>query len=301
MFPQHGEAWAIRPEALAALVAVRDRVPATGTLDQLGRLHADAVARATRAAMPRKVAGMVAYQFGRVAVLPLSGVVTQRPNVQFAAAHEVLTADPAVGAIVWDVDSPGGSVSGVPEAAERLLSLRGRKPTVALSNSLTASAAYWLAAAADSVSVAPSSLTGSIGVYVVHEDRSRANDMAGVSVTYVYAGAKKIDRNPDQPLTGPAREAMQQQVNDYYGQFVAGVAKGRRTTLTAVRTGFGEGDVLTANRAVAANLADRVETLPAVLARLGASRSTRRSSAASEMSPQLAQAIQRQARAAALS
>lgn len=72
----------------------------------------------------RRVAGMPYYQVGRVAVIPLAGFITQRPNWltaygfgtsvgQFVAAHAELAADPAISGIVWDVDSPGGSVAGV--------------------------------------------------------------------------------------------------------------------------------------------------------------------------------------------
>jgi signal peptide peptidase SppA len=282
----YGEPWAIHPDKLRALVDAleRRRAGVAATSEDLERLRVaneERLKAATPGATVRDVRGMSVRQFGTVAVLPLYGTVTQRPGMftrysggtsaeQFAAAHEELVNDSAVSAIVWDVDSPGGSVAGVPEAADKLHALKGQKRTVASSNALMASAAYWLAASADEIVATPSSLTGSIGVYTAHEDHSRANAVAGVSVTYVYAGKKKVDGNPDAPLAEPARQAMQQMVDDYYGQFVAAVARGRKASLTAVRNGFGEGDVLTASRALTANLVDRVETLPATLARLGA-------------------------------
>lgn len=233
------------------------------------------------AASARRVAGMPYYQVGRVAVLPLAGFVTQRPGwltaygfatsaEQFTAAHAELAADSSIAGIVWDVDSPGGSVAGVPEAADKLLAMRGRKRTVAVSNTLMASAAYWLASAADEVVATPSSLTGSIGVYTVHEDYTKANEKAGVKVSYVAAGKYKVDGHAE--LTPTARESMQAMVNDYYGQFLASVAVARRTTPSAVRHGYGEGDTLTSQRAVAARLADRVATLDAVIRELGGTR-----------------------------
>lgn len=86
------------------------------------------------------------------------------------------------------MDSPGGGVGGVPEAFAALAAVRGRKPTVALSNPLMASAAYWLASAADQIVASPSALTGSVGVYHLHEDYSRAADAVGVTVSYIHAG-----------------------------------------------------------------------------------------------------------------
>lgn len=280
----YGQPWAILPEKLAELVAVfeRRRAGLVVALDDDGKGEGEPGPRPlTPGAKLREVAGVHVEQIGRVAVLPLFGTITQRPGVftrysggtsaeQFAAAHDELTRDDGVKSIVWDVDSPGGSVAGVPESAARLMELRGRKRTVAVSNTVMASAAYWLASAADEVVAAPSSLTGSIGVYTVHEDHSRRNESRGVSVSYISAGKYKTEGNYDGPLTDEARAAEQQMVDDFYDQFVRSVAKARGATPAAVRDGYGEGRVLTAERARGAGLVDRVATLGSVLRKLGA-------------------------------
>ncbi|QEL14155.1 S49 family peptidase [Limnoglobus roseus] len=77
-----------------------------------------------------------------------------------------------------------------------------------------------------------------------------------------------MEGNSNQPLGGEARAAIQQTIGDFYAQFVGGVAKARRMTAAAVRSGYGEGRVFTAERARAAKLVDRVETLSAPLARI---------------------------------
>ena len=299
-------AWAIRPALLP--LAARGFPFTLPPAAVKGMAHPFASAGGS----VRNVRGLPVRQVGRVAVVPLYGTVTQRPNwltsyglatsaEQFAAAVEELAADPGVGAVVFDVDSPGGSVAGVPEAATRLLALRGVKPTAAVSNAMNASAAYWLSSAADEVVAAPSSLTGSIGVYTVHEDQSGANDRAGVAVTYVYAGRRKVDGHPDAPLSDPARAAMQRQVDDYYDQFAGAVARHRNASPSAVRDGFGEGDVLTAKRAVGARLADRVDTLAGTVARLGGKASTggKGPAARSDPHPALWACLRRQAAAEA--
>ena len=101
---------------------------------------------------------------------------------------EALVASDDAKAIVIDVDSPGGSVSGIPEAASRIKALRGIKPIVAVSNYLNASAAYWLTAQADEVVASPSSMTGSIGVFSIHESIARSLDAEGIDVTLIKAG-----------------------------------------------------------------------------------------------------------------
>ena len=229
----------------------------------------------------RDVGGQFVQQVGTVAVVPLYGFVTQKPNAftrfgwmtaaeDFVRVNELLAADNGVSAIVWDVDSPGGSVFGLPEAADKQMSLRGRKKVYAVANPLMASAAYWLACCADKVFASPSSLTGSIGVYIVHDDCSKANELAGVKPTYITAGKYKADGNPDEPLSDSARASMQASVDGTYGMFVTAVAKARGVTPAKVRGGFGEGDVLPAGRAVAEGLADKVASLADVLAFLKA-------------------------------
>ncbi|WP_020475251.1 S49 family peptidase [Zavarzinella formosa] len=229
----------------------------------------------------RTAGGMTVQQVGKVAILPMQGTITQRASFftsfsggcsaeQFAMAHEELVNDGSVKAIVWDVDSPGGSVAGVPETASKLLAMKGQKKTVAVSNTTMASAAYWLASNADEIVATPSSLTGSIGVLAVHEDYSQQNAAAGVAVNYIHAGKYKVEGNPDQPLTDDGRAALQQTVDDYYNLFVKGVAKARGVTENKVRSGYGEGRAITADRAVEAGLADRVGTLESVLKKLGA-------------------------------
>jgi ClpP class serine protease len=94
-----------------------------------------------------------------IAVLPVYGVLTQRGNVEQRerpgrhlrrrphAGLQERGADPAVGAIVLDVDSPGGSVYGIGELADAIYGARGSKPIVAVVNSQMASAAYWVGSA----------------------------------------------------------------------------------------------------------------------------------------------------------
>jgi ClpP class serine protease len=137
---------------------------------------------------------------------------------------------------------------------------------VAIANTLAASAAYYLAAQADEVVASPSSLTGSIGVFTYHVDQTKADEIEGRTVTYVSAGKYKTETVG--PLSDEARAMLQQRVDDFYGQFVNAVAKGRGVSSSAVRAGYGEGRVLTAKRAVDAGLADRVGTIDDAVRRL---------------------------------
>jgi signal peptide peptidase SppA len=249
--------WAILPSVLYGMV---DRMKA-GTIGVAGP-------------MP------TASRRGTVAVLPVYGTITQKggglldslmgsgtSTERFGAMFSQVMADDTVKAVVLDVDSPGGSVFGVPELADTIFKARGSKPIIAVANSLAASAAYWLASQADQIIVSPSSEVGSIGVYALHEDISKMAEDMGVKVTLISAGQYKTEGNEFEPLSDEARTAIQSRVDDYYGMFVKAVARGRGVSETAVRGGFGEGRVVGAVEAVKLGMADKVGTLADTLKR----------------------------------
>ena len=215
---------------------------------------------------------------GSVAVIPLRGLITPRGSFlsllfggggglqAFRQSLREALGNDEVGAIVLDVDSPGGSVEMVPETAAEVFAARERKPIVAIANTWAASAAYWIASQADELYVTPSGEVGSIGIFSVHEDWSGWNEQKGIQPTYISAGKYKVEGNPDEPLSDEAKAAEQRSVDDYYDAFVADVARGRSVTPAAVRDGFGEGRLVTSKRSVALGMADGVETYESVVA-----------------------------------
>lgn len=207
-----------------------------------------------------------------VAVLPLFGTIFPRANLMtqmsgatsaelFGKQFAELVRDPEVTAIVLDVDSPGGTVDGIEELSKQIFDARGSKPIVAVADHLMASAAYWIGTAADEVVVSPSSEVGSIGVFAVHQDWSKALDQEGIKVNLISAGKYKTEGNPYEPLAEEARAAIHGRVTDYYEAFVDSVARNRGVKAAVVKNGFGEGRVVGARQAVALGMANRVGTL----------------------------------------
>ena len=139
---------------------------------------------------------------------------------------------------------------------------------VAVANTQMASASYWIASAADEVVVTPSGSVGSIGVLTAHEDLSNALEMAGIRITIIGAGKYKTEANPFEPLSAEARAHMQSQVDSYGKLFFDRVAKNRDVTSHAVRTGFGQGRMVSAHHAPPELMADRVATLDQIVRRL---------------------------------
>lgn len=143
--------------------------------------------------------------------------------------------DPSVKQIALQLDSPGGEVSGVFQLAEQIVKGRSVKPIHALANDLAASAAYLIGSAATTLTVSPSGQVGSIGVVMRHVDVSQAMEKDGVKVTFIHAGAHKVDGNAYQPLSETVKDRLQADVNYYYDMFVNAVAQQRRLNPVAVR------------------------------------------------------------------
>lgn len=127
--------------------------------------------------------------------------------------------------ILLEIDSPGGEVAGVFDLIDTIYNARGTKPIIAMINESGYSAAYGIASAADKVYLTRTAGSGSIGVIMLHVNRSEADKKAGVTYTPIYAGSKKIDGSPHAPLSDSARETAQAVVDSMYSLFTSTVAR----------------------------------------------------------------------------
>lgn len=273
------EPWALtRPMLTIVAQVLGRRIVRAGEWDGSGLIVAPSAAFDRREQVaPARTNG--------IAVIPIHGVIAPRMTAlsdisggatfeQALGALDEALAETSVGTIVFDIDSPGGSVAGATEFAAAVRAARERKHIVAHANFLMCSAAYWLAAQAHEVIASPSSTVGSIGVYAIHEDLSAALEELGVKLTIIAAGKYKVETLDGQPLGEVGRANLESHVTAHYDHFVADVAAGRGVAIDAVTNGYGQGLALTAADALAAGLVDRIETFDATLARLGAAPAT---------------------------
>jgi signal peptide peptidase SppA len=220
---------------------------------------------------------------GAIAVLPLRGVVAHRMGTmeessggmsveRFSRMYRAAVNDPNIASIIIDVDSPGGTVPGCHEVAQELLALRGQKRTVAVANSLMASAAYWIGCCADEIVATPSARVGSIGVFSVHADLTEKLEKEGIKVTMFKFGENKAEGEPFAPMSDAAKARRQASVDEAGRWFVGDVAKARGIAPSEVRAKYGDGAVFGAKEALAAGMIDRVATMDETIARLTAGR-----------------------------
>ena len=215
--------------------------------------------------------------YAKVAVVPIHGTLVRRTIgleaasglTSYAAIGEQIDAalaSPEVAAILLDVDSPGGESGGVFDLADRIRAAAQVKPVWAVANDMAFSAAYALASAATKVFVSRTGGVGSIGVIAMHVDQSEKDAHDGVRYTAVFAGDRKNDLNPHEPISDEAHAFLKAEVNRVYGLFVETVARHRGIEPSAVRDT--EAGLFFGQAAVAIGLADAIGTFDVALAQL---------------------------------
>jgi signal peptide peptidase SppA len=172
--------------------------------------------------------------------------------------------DPDVRGIAFVIDSPGGEVAGNFELADKIYDARGQKQMRAFASDHAYSAAYSLASSADSITVTRSGGVGSIGVVTAHVDLSGMLEDAGIKVTYIYAGAHKVDGNPYQSLPPEVQARIQSRIDKLYSVFVGTVARNRGLDEKAVRKT--EAAIFDSDEAVEVGLADSVGVFESAIA-----------------------------------
>lgn len=190
--------------------------------------------------------------------------VTSYADVRRAMVYAAQHAD--VQAILLDINSGGGAVSGCADCGALIASIDSSvKPVYAYTDSVMASAAYWLGSSARKVYVSQTAMTGSIGVISTHMEYSKMLKEAGVGVTVMRAGEYKALANSLEPLTDVAKMQIQDQLNAAYGIFIGHVAEARGTTVAIADKTMGQGREFFGAAAVEAGLADGVKTFDAVV------------------------------------
>lgn len=258
------EPWAITREAMDTIleIAARENESPQAVAAKLGR--------------PLENTYDVEYR-GGVAILSVVGPLFRYANlftaISGATSYDFLARDfraalddPKVESILLNIDSPGGEASGVSEFADMIYSARGKKPIVAYVGGYGASAAYWIASAADRVIIDDTAMLGSIGTVLGIEDsreRDAKNGIKRMEIVSAQSPYKRVD-----PATEEGRSRLQARVDALSEVFIAKVARNRGKDEETVLKEFGQGDVFVGQAAVNAGLADRVGSYEGTISEL---------------------------------
>ncbi|WP_341823847.1 S49 family peptidase [Wolbachia endosymbiont (group A) of Agelastica alni] len=204
-----------------------------------------------------------------IAIIRIYGVLTKKTEAfdhildmtSYENIHEEIESaleDKSIETILLDIDSPGGEVNGVFDLADFIYSARGKKRIIAIANDDAYSAAYAIASRAEKIFLTRTSGVGSIGVIASHIDQSRFDEKQGIKYTTIFAGSRKNDLNPHEPMTSESLESLQKEVGRLYEMFVQLIARNRGLSIEKIRST--EAGLYFGEKAVEIGLADGVTT-----------------------------------------
>lgn len=150
-----------------------------------------------------------------------------------AAAIDSLNSRDDVGAVLFVVDSPGGSVVASREIYDSVKALD--KPKVAYFREVAASGAYYISAGTDYIVSDPDALTGSIGVIMTMSDLSGLFGKIGYNVTAIKSGEMKDIGSEGRPITDKERMVLQTLVDEIFSEFKSIVVENRGSRLDMAR------------------------------------------------------------------
>jgi signal peptide peptidase SppA len=232
----------------------------------------------------RPSAGVLADRLGRVydkygyapfdivsnvAVIPVEGTLIQKGSwvgsnsgqtsyeglqvqIERAARHS------AIKGIVFEVDSFGGMINGAFETADAIRAASRAKPTIAILTDYAYSAGYLMASQARQIVMPEFGGAGSIGVVMMHADYSGNLEKEGIKVTFIHAGAHKVDGNPYAALPADVQAKWQAEVETARERFAATVGRGRGSRFTKAAALKTEAATFNAGEAVDMGLVDAI-------------------------------------------
>ncbi len=203
----------------------------------------------------------------RIAIIYADGNIVEQydPNNisgdRFAGIIAKVRADSTVKAVVFRVNSPGGTVLAASKIKEEIDLTRAVKPVIASYGDYAASGGYWISNSCDHIFTNATTLTGSIGVFsAIPEFGKTLKDIAHVNMVPVKSHKHSDMLSLTRPFDSEETAWMQVYVDDIYNQFVGIVAQGRDKSFESVDE-VAQGRVWTGADALKIGLVDEIGTL----------------------------------------
>lgn len=208
----------------------------------------------------------------KIAVIYADGNIVEQDDPdnisgdRFASIIAKVRADSTVKAVVFRVNSPGGTVLAASKIKEEIDLTKAVKPVIASYGDYAASGGYWISNGCDHIFSNATTLTGSIGVFsAIPEFSKTLKDVAHVNMVPVKSHKHSDMLQLTRPFDEQETAWMQIYVDDIYNQFVGIVAEGRGKTFEAVDS-IAQGRVWTGADAIRIGLVDEIGTLEDAIA-----------------------------------
>ena len=192
-----------------------------------------------------------------IAVIEMHGVIgTAIREPEYSRLLESVQNNRKIGALVLDIDSPGGSATASDLLYENVRRVAQRKPVVAYVRGLGASGGYYIACGAGTIMASRAALVGSIGVIYLRPILQQLFGKLGVEFSVFKAGRLKDMSGFWRMPTDEESDKFQNLIGQMYDLFVSVVTDSRRLTDEQVRE-LATGEVYTARQAQELGLIDR--------------------------------------------
>jgi protease-4 len=190
-----------------------------------------------------------------IARLTVTGIISE--DRKLTAEVTRLADDDSVKALLVEIDSPGGAVSGGEALHDAISHVAAKKPVVSVMGGTAASAGYMIAVPAARIFARNATLTGSIGVILETGEASGLLAHLGITADAITSGPLKDQPSFVKPMTSEGRAVLHALVMDLFDQFVAMVASGRHMTEEQVRA-LADGRAYTGRQAIGLGLVDEI-------------------------------------------
>ncbi len=227
------------------------------------------VALETYARVPSLAEGLAGGR--RVALIYGSGAIHEGTSTPTTMGAETIAGwiraareDASIAAVVFRVDSPGGSAVASDTIWREVMLCRKIKPFVVSMSDLAGSGGYWISMAAHRIVAEPQTLTGSIGVLMGKINMEKLLNKLGVTWGEVVRGARADVFSAFRPWTDEERGLIRKQIRWIYDRFLTQAAEGRKMAKEDVDK-IGRGRVWTGRQAREIGLVDEVGGLDTAL------------------------------------
>ena len=173
--------------------------------------------------------------------------------------------DESIKALVFRVNSPGGSAYGSEQIWREIVLMREKKPVIVSMGDYAASGGYYISCAADYIVANPTTLTGSIGIFGMFPNfDGLLNDKLGLHFDIVKTNQFADLGSRNRPFNEGEKEILQNYINNGYELFVKRCADGRGMSTEAIKK-IAEGRVWTGAAAKELGLVDELGGLDKAL------------------------------------
>ena len=207
-----------------------------------------------------------------VAIIPLKGVISKTETLMswlfggcstedIGRAFDEALQKQSVFTILFDIDSPGGTVDGTEELCNKIFAARGQKLIIAYSDGNLCSGAYWIGSAADKIFISGGTVeVGSIAVLGSHVDQSEFDKAIGVKWTEITSGPYKRIASGHKPLSKEGATYLQEQVDYLAAIFTEQSLLRNRKMAIPEATEISQGATFFGQQAIDNSLVDGVST-----------------------------------------